>query len=127
MPSNQQSSLLSKIKLSLSILDNAADDIIRQKINEARDYLKSLGISFRQINSDLGTTAITLYVNDFWTVGGKIEESPAFWTVTSRLYSNSRADETEVTAYILDGGNAFTEFDEAGIAVDGGNAFTKFK
>lgn len=81
--------LLNTVKLSLSILDNSSDAVIRQKIVEAIEYLKSQGVSDNQIQTDLATAAITLYVNDFWTVGGKIEESPAFWNLVSRLYSNS--------------------------------------
>lgn len=87
--------LLNTVKLSLSILDNSSDAVIRQKIVEAIDYLKAQGVSDNQMQTDLATAAITLYVNDFWTVGGKIEESPAFWNLVSRLYSNSRAEDID--------------------------------
>lgn len=85
--------LLKTVKLSLSILDSASDGIITQKIAEAADYLKSRGVSETQLATPTGTAAITLYVNDFWIVGGKAEESPAFWSHLSALYSNSRAEE----------------------------------
>lgn len=97
--------LLKKVKLSLSILDDSSDDVIRQKIAEAADYLKSQGVSAAQIGTDLGAAAITLYVNDFWSVGGKIEESPAFWNLVSRLYSNSRADDSEESKESENGNN----------------------
>lgn len=85
--------LLRKVKLSMSILDNSSDEIIRQKIASAKDYLKGQGVSDNQLDTnEMAVEAISLYVNDFWTVGGKVESSPAFWDLVSKLYSNSIAE-----------------------------------
>ena len=87
------SDLLKKVKISLGIADDYSDEVLKQKILEARAYIAANGVSEGQLSTELGTAAVVAYVNDTWVIGGEIKFSSALPILLSLLYTQSRVDE----------------------------------
>jgi len=84
--------LLAKVKSWLSVDGTYNDTQLLSKVLAAKAYLINAGITEARTMSELGITAISLWVNDVWNLtGGEAKFSFAFKQILTQLRDGADA------------------------------------
>lgn len=85
--------LLAKVKTGLGITDASLDATIKIKMLAVKQYMINAGVAAEQVTTDLGIAALTVGVNDLWSLApGEVKFSFAFDILMVQLKAVSMPD-----------------------------------